>query len=92
MDDGSVRVFRGFRCQHNDARGPCKGGIRFHPQETIDTVRALSMWMTWKCSVSTSPSAAARAASSATRTTSPPGSRSGSAAAGSARLRRTSAR
>jgi glutamate dehydrogenase len=51
MDDGTVRVFRGFRCQHNDARGPCKGGIRFHPQETIDTVRALSMWMTWKCSV-----------------------------------------
>ncbi len=51
MDDGSVRVFRGFRCQHNDARGPCKGGIRFHPQETIDTVRALSLWMTWKCAV-----------------------------------------
>jgi glutamate dehydrogenase len=51
MDDGSVRVFRGFRCQHNDARGPGKGGIRFHPQETIDTVRALSMWMTWKCAV-----------------------------------------
>ncbi len=51
MDDGSIRVFRGFRCQHNDARGPCKGGIRFHPQETIDTVRALSMWMTWKCAV-----------------------------------------
>jgi glutamate dehydrogenase (NAD(P)+) len=51
MDDGSVKVFRGFRCQHNDARGPSKGGIRFHPQETIDTVRALSMWMTWKCAV-----------------------------------------
>lgn len=51
MDDGSVRVFRGFRVQHNDARGPGKGGIRFHPQETIDTVRALSMWMTWKCAV-----------------------------------------
>ena len=51
MDDGSVKVFRGFRVQHNDARGPCKGGIRFHPQETIDTVRALSMWMTWKCAV-----------------------------------------
>ena len=50
-DDGSVKVFRGFRCQHNDARGPSKGGIRFHPQETIDTVRALSMWMTWKCAV-----------------------------------------
>jgi len=51
MDDGSMRVFRGFRVQHNDARGPSKGGIRFHPQETIDTVRALSMWMTWKCAV-----------------------------------------
>jgi glutamate dehydrogenase len=51
MDDGTVRVFRGFRVQHNDARGPGKGGIRFHPQETIDTVRALSMWMTWKCAV-----------------------------------------
>ncbi len=51
MDDGSVQVFRGFRVQHNDARGPSKGGIRFHPQETLDTVRALAMWMTWKCAV-----------------------------------------
>jgi glutamate dehydrogenase (NAD(P)+) len=51
MDDGGVRVFQGFRVQHNDARGPGKGGIRFHPQETIDTVRALAMWMTWKCAV-----------------------------------------
>lgn len=51
MDDGSVKVFRGFRVQHNDARGPGKGGIRFHPQETIDTVRALAMWMTWKTAV-----------------------------------------
>jgi len=51
MDDGNVKVFRGFRVQHNDARGPSKGGIRFHPQETIDTVRALAMWMTWKCAV-----------------------------------------
>ncbi|NMC71044.1 MAG: Glu/Leu/Phe/Val dehydrogenase [Myxococcales bacterium] len=51
MDDGKVKVFRGFRVQHNDARGPTKGGIRFHPQETIDTVRALAMWMTWKCAV-----------------------------------------
>ena len=51
MDDGSTQVFRGFRVQHNDARGPAKGGIRFHPQETVDTVRALSMWMTWKCAV-----------------------------------------
>jgi glutamate dehydrogenase (NAD(P)+) len=51
MDDGTVKVFRGFRVQHNDARGPAKGGIRFHPMETIDTVRALAMWMTWKTSV-----------------------------------------
>ncbi len=51
MDDGSVKVFRGFRVQHNDSRGPCKGGIRFHPHETADTVRALAMWMTWKCAV-----------------------------------------
>jgi glutamate dehydrogenase len=51
MDDGTTRVFRGFRVQHNDARGPCKGGIRFHPQETLNTVRALAMWMTWKCAV-----------------------------------------
>jgi glutamate dehydrogenase (NAD(P)+) len=51
MDDGRIKVFRGFRVQHNDARGPSKGGIRFHPQETIDTVRALATWMTWKCAV-----------------------------------------
>jgi glutamate dehydrogenase (NAD(P)+) len=51
MDDGTFKVFQGFRVQHNDARGPCKGGIRFHPQETVDTVRALATWMTWKCSV-----------------------------------------
>lgn len=51
MDDGKVKIFRGFRVQHNDARGPSKGGIRFHPHETVDTVRALAMWMTWKCSV-----------------------------------------
>ncbi len=51
MDDGTTKVFRGFRVQHNDARGPAKGGIRFHPHETVDTVRALAMWMTWKCAV-----------------------------------------
>ena len=51
MDDGSYKVFKGFRIQHNDSRGPCKGGIRFHPHETVDTVRALATWMTWKCSV-----------------------------------------
>ena len=51
MDDGSIRVFQGFRVQHNDARGPNKGGIRFHPAETLDTVCALATWMTWKCAV-----------------------------------------
>ncbi len=51
LDDGSTKIFRGFRVQHNDARGPCKGGIRWHPQETLDTVRALAMWMTWKCAL-----------------------------------------
>jgi glutamate dehydrogenase (NAD(P)+) len=48
MDNGQVKSFKGFRVQYNDARGPCKGGIRFHPQETIDTVKALAAWMTWK--------------------------------------------
>ena len=51
MDDGSTRVFHGYRVQYNDARGPTKGGLRFHPDETIDTVRALAAWMTWKCAV-----------------------------------------
>src|SRR5437588_9735008 len=51
MDDSTVKVFKGFRVQYNDARGPCKGGIRYHPDETIDTVRALAAWMTWKCAV-----------------------------------------
>jgi glutamate dehydrogenase len=55
MDDGSLRVFDGFRVQHNNARGPAKGGIRFHPGETLDTIRALAMWMTWKCSVADIP-------------------------------------
>jgi glutamate dehydrogenase (NAD(P)+) len=51
MDNGTVQIFRGSRIQHNDARGPGKGGIRFHPQETVDTIRALAMLMTWKCAV-----------------------------------------
>ena len=55
MDDGKIRVFHAFRVQHNDARGPNKGGLRFHPAETADTVRALSMWMTWKCAVADIP-------------------------------------
>ena len=51
MDDGSLRNFQGYRVQHNDSRGPCKGGLRFHPSETVDSVRALATWMTWKCAV-----------------------------------------
>ena len=51
LDDGSVRVFTGFRVQHNVSRGPAKGGLRFHPQADLDDVRALAMWMTWKCAL-----------------------------------------
>lgn len=51
MDDGHTRIFRGYRVQYNDARGPAKGGLRFHWEETIDTVRALAAWMTWKTAV-----------------------------------------
>jgi glutamate dehydrogenase/leucine dehydrogenase len=49
MDDGSVRVFEGYRVQHNSTRGPCKGGIRYHPEVSFDEVKALASWMTWKC-------------------------------------------
>ena len=55
MESGTARVFFGYRVQHNDARGPAKGGIRFHPAETLDTVRALAMWMTWKTAVADIP-------------------------------------
>lgn len=55
MDDGRLKVFQGFRVQHNDARGPNKGGIRFAADETLDTVRALATWMTWKCAVADLP-------------------------------------
>ena len=51
MDDGSIRVFEGYRVQHNVARGPSKGGVRYHPDVTLDEVRALAMWMTWKCAL-----------------------------------------
>jgi glutamate dehydrogenase (NAD(P)+) len=51
MDDGSVRVFQGYRVHHNTSRGPSKGGIRYHPQVSMDEVKALAMWMTWKCAV-----------------------------------------
>jgi glutamate dehydrogenase (NAD(P)+) len=49
MDDGSLKTFQGFRVQHNNSRGPCKGGIRYHPNVTFDEVQALASWMTWKC-------------------------------------------
>jgi len=49
LDDGSIKVFQGFRVQHNNARGPCKGGIRYHPNVSFDEVQALASWMTWKC-------------------------------------------
>lgn len=55
MDDGSIEVFTGYRVQHNVARGPAKGGIRYHPQVTLDEVKALAMWMTWKCALTDLP-------------------------------------
>jgi glutamate dehydrogenase (NAD(P)+) len=51
MDDGTIEVFSGYRVTHNIARGPSKGGIRYHPSVTLDEVKALAMWMTWKCSL-----------------------------------------
>ncbi|TMK69194.1 MAG: Glu/Leu/Phe/Val dehydrogenase [Actinobacteria bacterium] len=55
MDDGTTRVFQGYRVTHNVARGPSKGGIRYHPDVTLDEVKALAMWMTWKCALSGIP-------------------------------------
>ncbi len=55
MDDGGIRMFRGYRVHHNITRGPAKGGIRYHPQADLDEVRALAMWMTWKCAVMNLP-------------------------------------
>ena len=55
MDDGSIEAFEGYRVQHNIARGPSKGGIRYHPDVTLDEVRALAMWMTWKCALTGIP-------------------------------------
>lgn len=55
MDDGTTKIFTGFRSQHNNSRGPYKGGIRFHPNVSQSEVKALSMWMTWKCSIADIP-------------------------------------
>src|SRR4051812_12904163 len=67
-DDGSVEVFQGYRVQHNVARGPAKGGLRFHPRPDLDDIRALAMWMTWKAALVDAPrSGAQKAASPAIR-------------------------
>ena len=55
MDDGGVRMFEGYRVQHNTTRGPAKGGIRFHPECSLEEVKALAMWMTWKCALANLP-------------------------------------
>ena len=55
MDDGHIRLFEGLRSQHNNALGPYKGGIRYHPKVSIEEVKALSMWMTWKCAIAGVP-------------------------------------
>lgn len=60
MDDGSIRVFTGYRVHHNAALGPAKGGIRYHPQVDLDEVRAMAMWMTWKCAVAGLPFSGAK--------------------------------
>lgn len=62
LDDGSTQVFEGYRVQHNLSRGPTKGGIRYHPGVTLDEVRALAMWMTWKCAVANLPYGGAKGA------------------------------
>jgi glutamate dehydrogenase (NAD(P)+) len=67
MADGVVKVFTGYRIQHNTTRGPGKGGIRYHPSVSLGEVKALAMWMTWKCAVVASRTAARRAGSSAIR-------------------------
>src|SRR3954451_22710515 len=62
MDDGTVQAFQGYRVVHNMTRGPAKGGIRYHPDVTLDEVKALSMWMTWKCALMGLPFGGAKGA------------------------------
>ena len=62
MDDGSVQVFEGYRVQHSSSRGPCKGGIRFHPEVDMDEVKALAAWMSFKCAVVNIPYGGAKGA------------------------------
>jgi glutamate dehydrogenase/leucine dehydrogenase len=81
MDDGSIRMFTGYRVHHNAVRGPTKGGIRYHPDVTLEEVRALAMWMTWKCALVNIPYGAPKAAWPWTPTPFPRGSWSASPAA-----------
>ena len=71
MDDGSVQVFTGHRVQHNIAAGPSKGGIRYHPDVTLDEVKALAMWMTWKCAVVGIPFGGGKGVSGSIQSSSP---------------------
>jgi glutamate dehydrogenase/leucine dehydrogenase len=87
MDDGTTKVFAGIRVQHNNARGPFKGGIRFHPSVNADDMRALAMLMTWKCAVQNLPLGGAKGGSCATRTHSASASRNDCAEVGSGRWR-----
>ncbi len=74
MDDGEIHTFEGFRVTHNIARGPSKGGIRYHPDVTLDEVKSLAMWMTWKCALMGIPFGGAKGGVSATRRRCPPAS------------------
>lgn len=90
--DGTTRVYHGYRIQHNGARGPYKGGVRFHPEVDIDEVRALASMMTWKTAIAGVPYGVRRAASTSIRPTSTTRSCSGSREASWTRSRRCSAR
>ena len=71
LDDGSINVFTGYRIQHNLSRGPAKGGVRFHPGVTLDEVKALAMWMTWKCAVVGIPFGGGKGVSGSIQSSSP---------------------
>jgi len=86
MDDGSFRVFTGYRVQHSIVRGPAKGGIRYHPDVTLDEVQALAAWMTWKCAVVNIPFGGGKGGITCDRARCPRASSSGSPAATAADL------
>ena len=92
MDDGTIEVFQGFRVTHNIARGPSKGGIRYHPDVTLDEVKALAMWMTWKCALMGLPFGGAKGGVVCNPKVLAPASSSGSPVATRARSSTTSGR